>query len=204
MGDSFTPVRHLKTHMKDLNLMVIVLDVGRASVTKDSHEVRTVKVADKSGSVNLSLWDEPGKIVQSGDIIRLSKCYTNTWKGCLTLYISKGGEICKVGDFCLVFSEVPFMSEFHPENQTGPPAPPGAPGGTKGPFAVGNNRSNNGGIGPQNDAQPQGGGGGVGGGRNQPGAVGYSNAASNRAPNGQSWGSSGAGATVAQSKPKVR
>ena len=46
-----------------------MLDVGRVSVTKDSHEVRTVKVADKSGSVNLSLWDEPGKLIQSGMII---------------------------------------------------------------------------------------------------------------------------------------
>ena len=43
-----------------------MLDVGRVSVTKDNHEVRTVKVADKSGSVNLSLWDEPGKLIQSG------------------------------------------------------------------------------------------------------------------------------------------
>ena len=50
---------------------VIVLDVGRVSVTKDSHEVRTVKVADKSGSVNLSLWDEPGKLIQSGMNIHL-------------------------------------------------------------------------------------------------------------------------------------
>ena len=48
-------------------------------------------------------------ILFAGDIIRLNKCYTNTWKGCLTLYIGKGGEIFKVGDFCLIFSEVPFM-----------------------------------------------------------------------------------------------
>ena len=48
-----------------------MLDVGRVSVTKDSHEVRTVKVADKSGSVNLSLWDEPGKLIQSGMNIHL-------------------------------------------------------------------------------------------------------------------------------------
>ena len=122
----------IRTNPKTAQSQVIVLDVGRASVTKDNHEVRTVKVADKSGSVNLSLWDEPGKQVQSGasvswrrlngfccpecaprsssgDIIRLSKCYTNTWKGCLTLYISKTGEIFKVGDFCLIFSEMPFM-----------------------------------------------------------------------------------------------
>ena len=30
-------------------------------------EVRTVKLADKSGSVNLSLWNEPGKVLMSGD-----------------------------------------------------------------------------------------------------------------------------------------
>ena len=104
-----------------------------------------------------------------------------------------------------VYTQAARFSEFIPENQTGPLAPPGAPGGNKGPFAVGNNRSNNGGSGPQNDAQPQsgGGGGGGGGGRNQAGAPGYSNAANSRAPNGQSWGAA-AGAGVAQSKPKVR
>ncbi len=44
-----------------------------------------------------------------GDIIRLNKCYTNNWKGSLTLYIGKGGEIIKVGEFCLLFSEQPNM-----------------------------------------------------------------------------------------------
>ncbi len=89
--------------------------VGRPNVTKDSHEVRTVRVADKTGSVNLSLWDEPGKLVQSGDIIRMTKGYTNVWKGCLTLYVGKGGEFHKVGDFCLIFSEEPFLSAYNAE-----------------------------------------------------------------------------------------
>jgi hypothetical protein len=30
-------------------------------------EVRTVKVADRTGMVNLSLWNEPGKVLQSGE-----------------------------------------------------------------------------------------------------------------------------------------
>jgi ssDNA-binding replication factor A large subunit len=69
----YTPILHLKTGMKDLNLTVIVLDVGRPSVTKDSHEVRTVKVADKTGAVNLSLWDDPGKVIQSGEAVAKRK-----------------------------------------------------------------------------------------------------------------------------------
>lgn len=108
MGE-YTPIRSLKPGMKDMTLMFIVLDVGRPNTTKDSHEVRTVSVADKTGSVNVSLWDEPGKHVQSGDIIRMTKGYTSIWKACLTLYVGKGGEFTKVGEFCLIFSEVPFL-----------------------------------------------------------------------------------------------
>jgi len=127
MGE-YTPIRSLaKPGMKDLTLMFIVLDVGRPTVTKDQREVRTVKVADKTGAVNLSLWDEPGRLVQSGDIIRMTKGYTNVWKGCVTLYVGKNGEFLKVGDFCLIFSETPFMSEFSAElaalgNERGGPA----------------------------------------------------------------------------------
>ena len=108
MGE-YIPIRHLKNGMKDLTVMFIVLDVGRPNVTKEGHEVRTVKIADKTGSINLSLWDEPGKLIQSGDIIRMTKGYTNVWKNCLTLYTGKSGEFLKVGEFCLIFSELPFL-----------------------------------------------------------------------------------------------
>ena len=48
---------------------------GRPNTTKDGHEVRTCKVADRSASINLSVWDEPGHYLQQGDICRLSKGY---------------------------------------------------------------------------------------------------------------------------------
>ncbi|XP_040580055.1 SOSS complex subunit B1 [Lepeophtheirus salmonis] len=108
-------VRDLKPGQKDLQLICIILEIGRSKLTKDGHEVRTVKVADKSGSVNLSVWDLPGKLINCGDIVKLSKVYTNVWKNCLTLYIAKGGELSKVGEFCLVFKETPFLSEPNPE-----------------------------------------------------------------------------------------
>lgn len=46
---------------------------GRPSSTKDGHEVRTCKIADKTGSVNISVWDQPGMYLQGGDICKLTK-----------------------------------------------------------------------------------------------------------------------------------
>jgi len=101
--------------MNNLNLHVIILEIGRPNTVKDNQEVRTVKVADKSGMVNLSLWNEPGKVLQTGDIIKLSRAYTGMFKTMLTVYTTKFGDFFKVGDFCMQFSEQPNMSEPNPE-----------------------------------------------------------------------------------------
>ena len=70
-----TWVKDLKPGMKNLNMVLITLEIGKASVTKEGHEVRSIRVADKSGSINLSLWDEPGTLLQPGDIIRVNKVF---------------------------------------------------------------------------------------------------------------------------------
>uniref|UniRef100_G3MRE1 OB domain-containing protein n=1 Tax=Amblyomma maculatum TaxID=34609 RepID=G3MRE1_AMBMU len=110
-----TTIRDLKPGMKNLSIVFIVLDIGRPNMTKEGHEVRTCRVADRSGSINVSVWDEPGTCIQQGDICKLTKGYASLWKGCLTLYTGKGGDIQKIGEFCLPFSETPFMSEPNPE-----------------------------------------------------------------------------------------
>jgi len=46
---------------------------GKPTVTKDGHTVRTVKVADRTGSINMSVWDDVGEQLQTGDICRLTK-----------------------------------------------------------------------------------------------------------------------------------
>lgn len=46
---------------------------GKPTRTKDGHDVRSCKVADKSGSVNVSVWDEAGCLLQTGDICKLTK-----------------------------------------------------------------------------------------------------------------------------------
>uniref|UniRef100_A0A671K3R5 SOSS complex subunit B2 n=1 Tax=Sinocyclocheilus anshuiensis TaxID=1608454 RepID=A0A671K3R5_9TELE len=84
--------------LKNLNIVFIVLEIGRVTKTKDRHEVRSCRVADKSGSIAISVWDELGSLVQPGDIIRLTRGYASIWKGCLTLYTGRGGDLQKIGD----------------------------------------------------------------------------------------------------------
>ncbi|NXA54242.1 SOSB2 protein, partial [Nothocercus julius] len=109
-------IKDIKPGLKNLNVVFIVLEIGRVTKTKDGHEVRSCKVADKTGSITISVWDEIGGLIQPGDIIRLTKGYASLWKGCLTLYTGRGGELHKIGEFCMVYSEVPNFSEPNSEH----------------------------------------------------------------------------------------
>ncbi|KAK7154119.1 hypothetical protein R3I94_007476 [Phoxinus phoxinus] len=104
-------IKDVKAGSKNLNIVFIVLEIGRVTKTKDGHEVRSCRVADKSGSIAISVWDELGSLIQPGDIIRLTRGYASMWKGCLTLYTGRGGDLQKIGEFCMVYSEVPNFSE---------------------------------------------------------------------------------------------
>ena len=46
---------------------------GKPTKTKDGHEVRSCRVADRTGSINASIWDDFGVHLQAGDIIRFCK-----------------------------------------------------------------------------------------------------------------------------------
>ncbi|XP_046323674.2 SOSS complex subunit B2-like, partial [Marmota monax] len=97
------------------NVVFIVLEIGRVTKTKVGHDVRSCKVADKTGSITISVWDEIGGLIQPGDIIWLTQGYTSMWKGCLILYTGRGGELQKIVEFCMVYSEVPNFSEPNPD-----------------------------------------------------------------------------------------
>ncbi|XP_002741698.1 SOSS complex subunit B2-like [Saccoglossus kowalevskii] len=112
---SYTFIKDIRPSQKNLNVIFIILDIGRPTTTKDGHEVRSCKVADKTGSINISIWDAVGDLIQSGDIIRLTRGYASMWKGGLTLYTGRGGELQRMGEFCMVFSEFPNMSDPNPE-----------------------------------------------------------------------------------------
>lgn len=113
---TYTCIKDIRPGLKNLNIQFIVLDVGKPTRTKDGHNVRSCKVADRTGSINMSIWDDIGDNIIPGDICRLTKGYGSIFKGCLTLYAGKGGEVLKIGEFCYLFSEIPFMSEANPDH----------------------------------------------------------------------------------------
>ncbi|KAI7688043.1 SOSS complex subunit B1 [Sarcoptes scabiei] len=110
MNERIDLIKDLKPGIKSINLIVIVLESNKL-LTKDNHDLRIFKMADKTGSVNVCIYDEPGSYLQAGDICRLSRCYTSMFKNELTVYVGKGGKVIKTGDFCMTFSEIPNMSE---------------------------------------------------------------------------------------------
>ncbi|KAM6945351.1 SOSS complex subunit B2-like [Aplochiton taeniatus] len=110
-NESLFLIRDIQSGSKNINVIFIVLEIGRVSKLKDGHVVRSCKVADNSGSITLSVWDDVGALIQTGDILRVTRGYAALWNGCLTLYTGRGGELHKLGEFCMVFSEVPNFSE---------------------------------------------------------------------------------------------
>ena len=93
-------IKDIYPGMKNINVIFIILEIGPVTLTKENREVRTFKVADQSAAINVSIWDEPGKQLLPGDIVRLTKGYANVWRQSLTLYSGKNGEIVRLGDFC--------------------------------------------------------------------------------------------------------
>ena len=108
-------IKDLHPQAKNLHMKLVVLHVPNSYKTKDGNEVRCCKVADKSGSVNLSIWGDYGNHVQPGDILLLNRCYSVLFKNSLTLYVGKHGSLTKIGEFCMTFSELPDLSEPNPE-----------------------------------------------------------------------------------------
>lgn len=133
--NDFILIKDIRSGMKNINVVFIVLEVTASTKTKESREVYSFKVADGTASINCSIWDEPGRLLQPGDIVRMMKCYASMWRGCLTLYSGKtgyGSEISRIGDFCMVFNETHNMSEPQPVTTSQPPIISSNTNGTNG------------------------------------------------------------------------
>lgn len=124
-GDpTYMQIKDMRPGQKNINVIFIVLEVSHPTLTKENREVRTFKVADPSGCINASIWDEAGQLLVPGDIVKLTKGYVSIWRNCLTLYTSKQGDLQKINEFCMVFNEQVNMSEpsqvFPPMTASGP------------------------------------------------------------------------------------
>nr|VZI12834.1 unnamed protein product [Spirometra erinaceieuropaei] len=108
-------IKDLKPNMKRVSAVFIVLDVGSPTRTKDGNEVRTVKVADRTGCINLSVWNEKGALIAPCDTLQLLQGNTTVRNGCLTLNVGRFGQLIKFGEFCFPFVEQPDYSAYNEE-----------------------------------------------------------------------------------------
>lgn len=100
---------------------------GQPTKTRDNNVVHQVLVADGTAAITLSLWDELGELVDSGDILRLTNgcaaCITGArslmavarrWaslhKGALHLYAGNKGKVKRVGQCACLSMRICFGS----------------------------------------------------------------------------------------------
>ncbi|TPP63397.1 SOSS complex subunit B1 [Fasciola gigantica] len=108
-------LKDLKPNMKRVSCVFIVLELGPTTRTKDGNEVRTAKVADRTGTINLSVWNENSALIAPCDVLQLIQGNTTVRGGCLTLNVGRFGQLVKIGEFCFPFTETPDLSAFNEE-----------------------------------------------------------------------------------------
>ncbi|KAK2108687.1 hypothetical protein P7K49_013852 [Saguinus oedipus] len=88
---------------------VVGIDVGR--ISRISEVLESTEYELRAPCYLTGLTTSSGSEVKSPQ----SRKYASMWKGCLTLYTGRGGELQKIGEFCMVYSEVPNFSEPNPD-----------------------------------------------------------------------------------------
>lgn len=139
LPDRFEPstvIAKLEPNQRQLNLLVIVLRIqANPQKTREGHEIHSFKIADRTGSVTLNVWNTTGQLIAAGDILRLQNCITQVFKNELCVKPGRSnpqpsfslirelpfiadGTVTKVGEFIMDFKEEPDMSIFTPSMDT--------------------------------------------------------------------------------------
>ena len=95
-------IRDLEDKASGVSIRVraISKDEPRTVKTKDGkeHTVVDMRVGDRTGTVDLSLWDERIEEIDVGDIVDIENGYVSRFKGRLRLNIGKFGKLEKTED----------------------------------------------------------------------------------------------------------
>lgn len=99
--------------MKMIDCVFIVLEKGTTHTTNQGTVVNWL-VADETASIYFSVWGDNtgGETLKENDIIQLRAGYATLFQGkSLILYAGRYGSIQRIGEFTMLFTELPNMSE---------------------------------------------------------------------------------------------
>eukprot|EP00457_Paulinella_chromatophora_P016610 gb/GEZN01017452.1/.p1 GENE.gb/GEZN01017452.1/~~gb/GEZN01017452.1/.p1 ORF type:complete len:159 (-),score=21.02 gb/GEZN01017452.1/:223-699(-) len=103
-------VKQLRPNMQAISCTFILIDKEKpVHVPRKNRWVSRALVADETGSIRLSLWNEFIDAFQPGDIINLHNGCTQVYQNQMMLYVGKG-KLQRIDEFCMLFSEKPNMS----------------------------------------------------------------------------------------------
>ncbi|KAF8372060.1 hypothetical protein PRIPAC_78489 [Pristionchus pacificus] len=110
-----TPIKDLVPNMGQVNCHFIVIDKHQGGGFRNATgEFIQLKVGDPTGAINMNLIvGECSDLVQPGDICKLRNGMTSFFRGSMSLQCGKQGELCKVGELTMIFSETPNMSDYN-------------------------------------------------------------------------------------------
>uniref|UniRef100_A0A0N4ZY35 OB domain-containing protein n=1 Tax=Parastrongyloides trichosuri TaxID=131310 RepID=A0A0N4ZY35_PARTI len=109
------PIALLVPQMPPVNLEFMVIEKGEVKTASNGRTFTVVKIADKSGCCQLTIWNEFANFVQIGDICRLADGGVQVYKGQLSVVCGKNSTIMKFGEFFFPITEYPDVSEFKEE-----------------------------------------------------------------------------------------
>jgi replication factor A1 len=91
-------VNELKPFGKKIDLVVKALSKAEtrevtSKLDNTTHKVTEAKVADDTGAVLLTLWDDAIENVQDGKVYKITNAYTSLFKNSLRVNIGRYGQI---------------------------------------------------------------------------------------------------------------
>ncbi|MBD3229770.1 MAG: hypothetical protein GF329_16430 [Candidatus Lokiarchaeota archaeon] len=90
-------INRLNSSSRKVNLVVKILDIEPERQVKSSRSgkvfrVADAKIADESGAMKMTLWEDMINEVSPGDILKITNAYVNEFRGALSLNIGKYGK----------------------------------------------------------------------------------------------------------------
>uniref|UniRef100_A0AC35TSI3 OB domain-containing protein n=1 Tax=Rhabditophanes sp. KR3021 TaxID=114890 RepID=A0AC35TSI3_9BILA len=98
---------------KSVCVKFIIIEKGDIKKTQQGRSVVTLKIGDRTGIVQMVIWNDIADVVKVGDVCNLENGVVNAYKGILQLSCGKFGKLHKVDELCLAINEQVNMSEYN-------------------------------------------------------------------------------------------
>ncbi|KAI8147588.1 hypothetical protein BJV82DRAFT_352473 [Fennellomyces sp. T-0311] len=105
-------IKDMRPLQRGINCEAIVIQKDPdPTVTRDGDNLHKMLIADKTGSISLTIWNNNGQVLRSGDIIQILGGECKFRKGQLQLSVSRNSKIKRIGQDTFMFVEKPNFSE---------------------------------------------------------------------------------------------